>query len=137
VHSTKQRELWLLSDVLAAVSKVKQIDGLPRRWLKLLSPPADELSEGGGSEGINEDKGNELLQPTEVSAPTSKKAPESETSKRREEFLGFLHKRKEKKINKVKAKEKKRIEAVQKQRENVNHQKVDEKEEIGVEVKKN
>jgi hypothetical protein len=31
VYSTKQREPRLLSDVLAAVSKVKQIDGLPRR----------------------------------------------------------------------------------------------------------
>ena len=72
-----------------------------------------------------------------MSTPTNKKAPESEMRKRREEFLSFLHKRKEEKMKKVKAKEKKRIEAVQKQWEDVSHQKIDEKEEIEIEVKKN
>lgn len=136
-YSTKQREPRLLSDVLAAVAKVKQIDGLPRRWLEFLSAPADESSEGEGSEGVSEDKGKQPLQPTEASTPTIKKASESEMKKRREELLGFLRKRKEEKMEKVKATEKEWVEAVQKQREEVNHKKVDEKEEMEMEVTKN
>jgi hypothetical protein len=67
VYSTTHREPRLLSDVLAAVAKVKQIDGMPRRWLKILSASADETPEDGEGEGASENKGKGSLRAAERS----------------------------------------------------------------------
>jgi hypothetical protein len=119
-----ERQPRLLSEALASIADVKQIDGVPKGWLEWLSRPVYE-TEDKEAEGVAEDKednsqgvsknkegdsdgtskDNEPLSAENIVTQTGRKATDLEMKERRKELVDFIKKMKEEKTEKLKTKD--------------------------------
>jgi hypothetical protein len=111
IYSTKERIPRLLSEVLASITKVEQIDNIPKWWLDYLFLPEydTEGEEEEGPEGAN--KGKEPLDAEEDSSHVSRKATDLEMKERRKKVVDHIKKLKREIAERSKLKDKDHEEA--------------------------
>jgi hypothetical protein len=100
-YSTKTRTPCLLSEILASIAEVEQLDGIPKDWQDFLSQLEYETDDEEDPGGVTENK--EPLN-AEAQVTDSRKATDLEVKGRRKELVDFI--KELKKVTKSKLKDK-------------------------------
>ncbi|KAE9365414.1 hypothetical protein N431DRAFT_496510 [Stipitochalara longipes BDJ] len=86
IYSTKERTPRLLSEVLASIEEVEQIDDIPKEWLEILAEPEYETENEESSADVAKDK--ESVDDTDGQKP--RKATDLEMKERRKELVDYI-----------------------------------------------
>jgi hypothetical protein len=95
IYSTKERTPRLLSEVLAFITNVKQIDNIPKKLLDFLFQPEYDTEEEEEEDPEGATKGKELLDAEEDSSQVTRKATDLEMNERRKKSVDHIKKNEE------------------------------------------